>query len=204
MLVNDYNIYWHWCIRLNLKGLFVDVGARLKSIRQLRKISQRELAKRAGVTNSTISMIEKNSVSPSISSLKKVLNGIPISLVEFFSEEFTHEKNQQVVYTQEELMDIGSGDVHMNLVGKSFPRRQMTFLIETYPSGSDTGTEMLQNDAEEGGYILEGKIELTVGSEVYILNAQDSYYFDNNKPHRFRNPFDQVCKIVSATTPANF
>jgi transcriptional regulator with XRE-family HTH domain len=182
----------------------VDVGAKLKSIRQLRKISQRELAKRAGVTNSTISMIEKNSVSPSISSLKKVLNGIPISLVEFFSEEFTHEKNQQVVYTQEELMDIGSGDVNMNLVGKSFPRRQMTFLIETYPSGSDTGTEMLQNDAEEGGYILEGKIELTVGSEVYILNAQDSYYFDNNKPHRFRNPFDQVCKIVSATTPANF
>ena len=65
----------------------MDVGKRLKSIRLIRNISQRELAKRAGVTNSTISMIEKNSVSPSISSLKKVLNGIPISLVEFFTEE---------------------------------------------------------------------------------------------------------------------
>lgn len=182
----------------------MDVGAKLKLIRQSRKISQRELAKRAGVTNSTISMIEKNSVSPSISSLKKVLNGIPISLVEFFSEEHTEQKNQQVVYSPDELMDIGSGDVHMNLVGKSFPRRQMTFLIESYPSGTDTGTEMLQNDAEEGGYILEGKIELTVGGDIYILNANDSYYFDNNKPHRFRNPFDQLCKIVSATTPANF
>ena len=63
----------------------MDVGVRLQSIRKLKGLSQRELAKRAGVTNSTISMIEKNSVSPSISSLKKVLDGIPISLADFFT-----------------------------------------------------------------------------------------------------------------------
>lgn len=62
----------------------MDVGERLQSIRKLKGLSQRELAKRAGVTNSTISMIEKNSVSPSISSLRKVLGGIPMSMVEFF------------------------------------------------------------------------------------------------------------------------
>ena len=104
----------------------------------------------------------------------------------------------------EELMDIGSGAVEMLLVGKSFPRRQMTFLIEAYAAGADTGTEMLQNDAEEGGYILAGQIELTVGEDVNLLEKGDSYYFDNNKPHRFRNTSDQECKIISATTPANF
>lgn len=182
----------------------MDVGARLKSIRLLRNISQRELAKRAGVTNSTISMIEKNSVSPSISSLKKVLNGIPISIVEFFASDANVEKNQQVVYSAKDLMNIGSGDIEMLLVGKSFPRRQMTFLVESYAAGADTGVEMLQNDAEEGGYILEGKIELTVGEEVNQLEKGDSYYFDNNKPHRFRNTSEQECKIISATTPANF
>lgn len=62
----------------------MDVGERLQAIRKLKGLSQRELAKRAGVTNSTISMIEKNSVSPSISSLRKVLSGIPMSMVEFF------------------------------------------------------------------------------------------------------------------------
>lgn len=62
----------------------MDVGERLQVIRKLKGLSQRELAKRAGVTNSTISMIEKNSVSPSISSLRKVLSGIPMSMVEFF------------------------------------------------------------------------------------------------------------------------
>ena len=62
----------------------LDIGASLKAVRKLKGLSQRELAKRAGVTNSTISMIEKNSVSPSVSSLKKVLAGIPMSLVDFF------------------------------------------------------------------------------------------------------------------------
>jgi transcriptional regulator with XRE-family HTH domain len=184
--------------------LFMDVGARLKSIRLIRNISQRELAKRAGVTNSTISMIEKNSVSPSISSLNKVLNGIPISLVEFFADKESTIKDQQVKYTPKDLMDIGSDDISMLLVGKSFPRRQMTFVIKSYIAGADTGTEMLQNDAEEAGYIVEGKIELTVGDEVYLLEQGDSYYFDNNKAHRFRNIFEENCKIVSATSPANF
>ena len=63
----------------------MDIGSRLQSVRHKKNLSQRELAKRVGVTNSTISLIEQNKVSPSISSLKKVLDGIPISLADFFT-----------------------------------------------------------------------------------------------------------------------
>ena len=83
----------------------MDVGERLQSIRKLKGLSQRELAKRAGVTNSTISMIEKNSVSPSISSLRKVLGGIPMSMVEFFSEEILQDQPTQIVYKANELIE---------------------------------------------------------------------------------------------------
>ena len=117
----------------------LDVGARLQSIRKLKGLSQRELAKRAGVTNSTISMIEKNSVSPSISSLKKVLNGIPMSLVEFFTLEVESEQEAPVVYKASELLDISDGAVSMKLIGKAHPGRAIAFLDETYPPGADTG-----------------------------------------------------------------
>ncbi len=100
----------------------MDVGERLQSIRKLKGLSQRELAKRAGVTNSTISMIEKNSVSPSISSLRKVLGGIPMSMVEFFSEEILQEIPTQVVYKANELIDISDGAVTMKLVGRAHIR----------------------------------------------------------------------------------
>src|SRR5690606_7027503 len=116
----------------------LDVGTRLKTIRKLKGLSQRELAKRAGVTNSTISMIEKNSVSPSVSSLKKVLGGIPMSLVEFFSLESAQAQPRKVVYRADELLDIGSNQVIMQLVGKDHPGRSISFLREVYPPAADT------------------------------------------------------------------
>ncbi|GAO91394.1 helix-hairpin-helix DNA-binding motif-containing protein [Pseudomonas syringae pv. actinidiae] len=185
-------------------NIALDVGERLQSIRKLKGLSQRELAKRAGVTNSTISMIEKNSVSPSISSLRKVLGGIPMSMVEFFSEETVPENSAQVVYKASELIDISDGAVTMKLVGKSHQGRAIAFLTETYPPGADTGEEMLVHEGEETGILVEGRLELVVGLDTYVLEAGDSYYFESTRPHRFRNPFDVPARLISAATPANF
>ncbi len=182
----------------------MDVGARLQSMRKLKGLSQRELAKRAGVTNSTISMIEKNSVSPSISSLKKVLAGIPMSLVDFFSVDGEQDSQTKVVYRANELVDISDGAVTMKLVGRGYPNRGLAFLSETYPPGSDTGADMLTHEGEESGMLVEGQLELTVGSEIFVLEAGDGYYFQRTTPHRFRNPFAVPARLVSATTPANF
>ncbi|EIK54809.1 transcriptional regulator [Stutzerimonas stutzeri TS44] len=182
----------------------MDVGVRLQTIRKLKGLSQRELAKRAGVTNSTISMIEKNSVSPSISSLKKVLGGIPMSLVEFFSPDFEQDSDTQVVYKASELIDISDGAVSMKLVGKAHPGRAIAFLDETYPPGADTGLDMLAHQGEETGMLVEGRLELTVAGQTYLLETGDSYYFESSKPHRFHNPFDAPARLISATTPANF
>lgn len=182
----------------------MDVGERLKVIRKQKGLSQRELAKRAGVTNSTISMIEKNSVSPSVGSLKKVLQGIPMSLVEFFAEEAETDASQPVVYSPDEFMDLSVNDVSMKLVGKAYGRRALAFMIETYEPGSDTGADLYVHEGEEAGLVISGRFELTVGADVYELSTGDAYYFDSTRPHRFRNPFDEPCQIVSATTPANF
>ena len=67
------------------EGSGFDLGGRLKSLREAHALSQRELAKRAGVSNAIISMIEQNRSSPSVGMLKKLLDGFPISLAEFFA-----------------------------------------------------------------------------------------------------------------------
>ena len=187
-----------------IEEVYLDIGASLKVVRQNKGLSQRELAKKAGVTNSTISMIEKNSVSPSVSSLKKVLSGLPMSLVDFFSMENTLTSEPKIVYRSDELLDIGDGNLDYKLVGRDYPKRAMSVMSETYPPGSDTGDEMLKHEGEEAAIVIEGKLELTVNKEVYILEAGDSYYFNSESPHRFRNPFVEYCRLVSATTPANF
>ncbi|TWH76317.1 helix-turn-helix protein [Azomonas agilis] len=181
----------------------MDVGAQLRSIREHKGLSQRELAKRAGVTNSTISMIEKNSVSPSISSLKKVLGGIPMSLAEFFALDSPAPK-PCIVSKSEELPDISDGLVRMKLIGGHRPERSLAFLDETYPPGADTGEDMLTHEGEEAGLLIEGQLELTVDNQIFQLEPGDSYYFESRRPHRFRNCSEQPARLISATTPANF
>ena len=179
-----------------------DVGGQLKTVRVMYGLSQRELAKRAGVTNGTISLIEQNRVSPSISSLKKVLEGIPMSLAEFFTLDL--HASPQVFYAHDELAAIGDGDVSLRLVAAKRPNRAMTIMHERYRPGADTGTDMLSHKGEEGGVVLSGRIELTVGGQTRVLGAGDAYYFTSAVPHRFHNIGSEACEIISACTPPTF
>src|SRR3546814_2985631 len=67
----------------------------------------------------------------------------------------------------------------MKLVGKEHPGRAIAFLDETYPPGSDTGMDMLSHQGEEAGMLVEGRLELTVNGQVYVLESGDSYYFES-------------------------
>src|SRR5690606_30529791 len=182
----------------------MDIGARLAAVRKSKQLSQRELAKRVGVTNSTISLIEQNKVSPSVSSLKKVLDGIPISLADFFTQDLDPGEPEQPFYAAAELPDRGNNDIHYFLVGQRRPQRQMCILREVMPPGSDTGEAMLVHEGEEGGVIVSGQVEVTVGSQVRVLGPGDAYYFESRIPHRFRNVGEGEAVIVSANTPATF
>jgi mannose-6-phosphate isomerase-like protein (cupin superfamily) len=63
---------------------------------------------------------------------------------------------------------------------------------------------MLSHNAEEGGIVLQGRLEVTVGERVQVLTAGDAYRFNSRLPHRFRNTGKQECLIVSACTPPSF
>lgn len=182
----------------------MDIGARLQLVRKSKGLSQRELAKRVGVTNSTISLIEQNKVSPSVSSLKKVLDGIPISLADFFTLDLENGLPDNPFYAAAELPDVGSNGIHYFLVGQHRPQRQMCILREVMPAGSDTGDSMLVHEGEEGGVVVAGEVEVTVGDQVRVLKAGEAYYFESRVPHRFRNIGQAEAVIVSANTPATF
>jgi transcriptional regulator with XRE-family HTH domain len=177
-----------------------DVGDRLRALRTLRGISQRELAKRCGVTHSSLSLIEQGKVSPSVSSLKKILDAIPMSVGDFFTMDL--DNGRRVFYAAEDLADMGAGDVVYKLVGADRRDRALSFMIETYPPGADTGREMIAHPGEEAGVVLEGEIEITIGADTRRLAAGEAYYFETNVPHRFLNPGKVACRLVSCATPA--
>lgn len=80
----------------------------------------------------------------------------------------------------------------------------MQLIHERIEPGADTGDEMLRHEAEEGGIVIKGQIELTVGGQVEILKEGDAYYFDSRLPHRFRNLGEEPCEIISSCSPPSF
>nr|WP_295739596.1 cupin domain-containing protein [uncultured Acidocella sp.] len=180
-----------------------DIGTRLKLVRQIFGLTQRELARRAGVTNGAISLIEQNRVSPSISSLKKILDGIPLTLADFFTLDFS--PSDEVFFTAEELTEIAyQPEMSMRLVGRKAKGRALGMLRETYQPGADTGDTMLRHEGEECGIVVSGSLTVTVGVQERVLNPGDAYYFRSDIPHRFRNQGEEPCVLISANSPPTF
>ncbi|MDD2867443.1 cupin domain-containing protein [Neomegalonema sp.] len=179
-----------------------DLGGRLRHLRQMRGLSQRELARRAGVANSTISLIESNRSNPSVGALKRILDGAPISLAEFFA--LSPGAPRQVFYSAEEMTEIGKGRISYRQLGGDLFGRALQILRETYQPGADTGAVLLSHEGEEGGILLSGRLEVTVEGERRILGPGDGYYFESLRPHRFRCVGPHPCELVSACTPPSF
>jgi transcriptional regulator with XRE-family HTH domain len=179
-----------------------DVGARLKKVREMHHFSQRQLAKRCGVSNAMICLIEKGKTRPSLGLLKNILEAFPISVADFFSLELA--QPARPFYRSAELTEIGSGLVSYRQVGTGAPETKLQMLLERYAPGADTGRTLIRHDAEEGGVIISGHLEVTVGDALQVLGPGDAYLFNSRIPHRFRNTGKEPCVLVSACTPPSF
>lgn len=185
-----------------------DVGARLKEVRMAAGLSQRALAERARVPHGQISLLETNRNSPSVASLRKILGGIPMALAEFFEPERT--EVDQVFYRAEELTDLTSlisstkdnaqPQIVLKQVGDA-RTHNLQVMHERYTPGADTGVTLLEHNAHEGGVVVSGHIEVTVGRQRQVLSPGEAYLFDSRVPHRFRNISEEDAIVISACTP---
>lgn len=178
------------------------VGARLRHLRESRGLSQRALAARVGVPNSTISLIEGGRQSPSVGALKRILDGLAVGLAEFFAFELP--ARRQVFFAAEDLHEIGRGRISYQQIGAAGQGRSLQMLRETYQPGADTGKVPLSHPGEEVGIVLEGRLEVFVDDQRRVLGPGDAYAFESHRPHRFRAVGPGPCHVVSACTPPTF
>ena len=179
-----------------------NLGERIRLLRSEAGKSQRTLAKEAGVSNGTISLIENGQSDPTVGQLKKILGALNISMVQFFEGGLA--PTEQYFFSADELVEIGSGKVSYKQVHDPRKTRQLQILSETYAPGADTGPSMLRHEGEEGGIIIDGELEVQVLGKKRILKAGDAYHFPSHLPHRFRNSGRSPCRLISACTPPSF
>jgi transcriptional regulator with XRE-family HTH domain/KaiC/GvpD/RAD55 family RecA-like ATPase len=169
----------------------IELGARLKDIRTKRGFSQTELSRLVGVTPSTISQIESSLIYPSLPALLKMAEVLSADVRSFFQER--SDMTRRLVFSAAEAVDVRIPDVPEGaVVAKSltpvdFDARAEPYLIEI-PSETKLPQHFFGHKGSEIGYMLSGKLHMTVDKTVYKLRAGDLVYLTSEIPTRWANP----------------
>ncbi|MER9533362.1 cupin domain-containing protein [Mesorhizobium sp. M0309] len=179
------------------------IGSKLRELRRRRDLGLRELAIRSGISHSTISLLERDKMSPSIDTLGAVLDALGTTLTGFFSD-LQSSLPHTPFYAAADLVEIGRVEtISYRVIGLNHPDRQLLMLQERYAVGADSGREFA-HAAQEAGMVISGAVEVTVGDQKKVLRPGDGYYFDSRLPHRFRNVYDRESEILSAISPPTY
>lgn len=181
---------------MNLK-----IGDKLRRLRLANNLTQEELANRAYLTKGYISQLERDLTSPSIATLKDILDVLGEDLAMFFKED-TPEK--EVYPKTERVITSDSTDkLRVELLVPGAQSRLMDPVLVTMSPGERTW-EDVSHEGEEFGFVLAGRLILHLDNTEYRLRKGDCFYFEANKIHSLENIGDGVAKILWVVSPPIF
>ena len=187
------------------------MGERLRSARQARGLTLRELAKRLGVSPSMISQIETDRASPSVSTLYSIANELDVSLDELLFNDRRATSAETAdkpvaaggagspvrqAHDDRKRIRLASGVIWERLTPMSEPDTE--FLYVTYEVGgaSSPADAFQRHSGHEWGFVLEGTLDIRIGFEEHVLGPGDSISFDSSIPHRLANIGDTAVHAI--------
>lgn len=180
---------------MNLK-LSPPIGERLRHAREVSQLSLATVAERAGLTKGFLSRVEREAVSPSVSSLLKICEAIGIAAADVFAV-----PTAVVMRASDRPRATLPGSFVVDTLLTTASERKLTVLeTVTGPEGSG-GEELYSLPCEtEVCYVVEGEIILVLDGSEYDLAAGDTVTFDGTVPHTWRAT-SQSSRIIWILAP---
>jgi transcriptional regulator with XRE-family HTH domain len=175
-------------------ALSVDVGARMRRMREERGLSIRALARMSGMSANALSMIERGRSSASVSTLYKVATAFGVPITIFFESGTTKDDVVFCKAAGRTRVAFARG-LWEGLGGEKFSGRVEPFAL-TLESGASSGPQSVEHSGHEFVLCLRGQLEYQVEKEIYLLEPGDSLLFAAHLNHRWRNPGPTVTNAV--------
>ena len=172
----------------------INVGDRLRELREARNISMRALATKSGLSANALSMIERGKASPSVSTLYKLAEALGVSITSFFGSDA---QRKQVVFLKADSrarMAFTRG-VFEGLGGEQFVGRVEPFML-TLENSANSGPRTMSHTGHEFVFCLRGELEYQVERQMYHLASGDSLLFAAHLKHKWRNPGKTVATAI--------
>ena len=181
------------------------IGDRLREERVKAGLSQRELARRLGLSASLISQLESGVSKPSVGTLYAIVTELDVSLDRIIrGDDYTEptraeetEEDAPVARTgQRQVIDLASGVRWEELTAGS--EEGVDFLLATYDVGGSSTPDrsLMRHTGREYGYIVSGTLSVQIGFQEYELGPGDSIAFDSTTPHRLFNEGDVPVQAI--------
>jgi len=180
----------------------VDVGDRLRAIRRLRRNTLREVAERAGLSESFLSQVERGRTNVSISSLQRIAAALGVEVSDVFARDGAG--TPRVVHRGErELVTFGSKARKALLTPKPFHSVEVV-AAEFEPSGTTGDEAYAHGDSEEVFFVVSGTVELDLDGETYELGPGDSAQYRSSTLHRVRNGGTERAEVLFVISPPSY
>jgi transcriptional regulator with XRE-family HTH domain len=167
-----------------LKARIMTLGEKFKQFRTAKQFSLEVLAKKTNLTRSFLSQIEKNKTSPSISSLIKIADALSIPVSDLFREE--KEFHNYIVHEDErESFSIDKNNLKVEILTPRRQEKKFEPVLLRFGVGGRTG--VISFTGPFFCLILEGQVELSIGTDTHVLGKGDSIYLGSVPEHRWRN-----------------
>ncbi len=167
------------------EAVSVDVGSRLRKLREERGLSLRALARASGLSANALSMIERGLSSPSVSTLYKLSTALRVPITAFFRESL--EKSEVVFVHRDERPRVSfARGVWEGLGGERYQGPISPTLL-TLEVGGSSGPFAMTHTGHEFVFCLRGALEYEIAGQSYRLRTGDALLFAARLPHRWRN-----------------
>ena len=208
-----------------MPGTLIDLGKKIRTERQKRKLTLENFSQMTGLSKSFLSQVERGITEPSITSLKKIAKQLGFSVVNLFQNGDTLNSSWEYHNAPVRVQDKGTNYVEKAEVVRADKRkrfalpgskvmydlltpdmnRQLEVMYMRVSEGENSGDQpMLDPPGEKVGLVLKGSIEVSVGTEVYQLREGDSIYYPANIPHSWRALEGDSIEVVWILTPPSF
>lgn len=176
-----------------------DIGQRIRAFREMRSLSQRALALKAGVSPSFVSQLENGHSNASIGSLRRLTDALGIGLADLFDPSLRQARSILRAANRPELpMEEGS----RKFVISTAPLQNVEIYVAELDPGASTGEELYAHgDSQEFLIVTKGEVVFLLGTERHIMASGDSVEYRSSVGHGLRNESAELAEVIWVTSP---
>jgi transcriptional regulator with XRE-family HTH domain len=179
----------------------MQLGRKIRDLRLRRGLTVQQLAEATGLSKGFVSQVENGRTSPSLATLQDLARSLETSVAYLVVEE---DLVPYVVRRAERPSMSVNGSGSRVEVMSAQPRRNLELLHAELPPGVSMGHKRQFHHGEEVVLCVEGRISLSCGDHVVMLDAGDSCHFDGRVPHSIENAGLTTARLFIALTPTAF